>query len=840
LREEPRFLINVFFICTDSVNSCIKKDLMKILRKYKLHFRLIILLAAACGLYLFRDTASEINRTTERLYYSLSAGTNPDTNIVIIHISQNDIQSLNGWPLKRSYYALLINKLKALKCRKIGLEVFLSEKVTSQSLYNDLLINEIKQADNVVLSSVLSSYIARSQSAELLLPSPKSKLPALVTGHINYYEKEGIHIPLMFLSAQNNEPAFSLSLLDPESITTKLPSIMKVNFFSSWQSFRHYSLLEIYDLMETGSAELNNFKGKIVLVGVSSPQIAQIAFTPFDDNIPGVAIHAFAIDNIVHNRYIRNNYLSFSAFIIILLITALILFGLKSNVLLKYFIAFSVFAIIGLILFRVFYIELQYSLFILPIICLFIFDGLLQIYEQNLYYRNAVNETELLRLTLSKKESQLGQLQKELDISGENSDHQLIEKISSLKHDIETLKLQQFDQQAAAQEQVNGIQNFLGIVYNSKIMSNIVDLIKRAAPENATVLITGESGTGKELVAKAIHQLSKRNDKKFVAVNCAALSDTLLESELFGHVKGAFTNAIANKTGRFEAAHKGTIFLDEIGETTENFQVKLLRILQSGEYEKVGSSETSKVDVRVVAATNKSPENLIREKKFREDLYYRLNIIRIELPPLRERMEDIEALTRYFLSKEKENINISAAALIQLKNSSWKGNVRELESVIKRAAIFARSSGRQIIKISDLPEVLTEIDKFSLESLILESLREKKFSHSSINETAEELGNLNRTIVSENFRGIVFSTFCDMNFDLEKTIKKIADSDDPKAVEKVKSKVNTFLNNVEKDVRQVNSRDFDLVRLNLISKYKNLPQKFHKYLDDVIRFYISK
>lgn len=812
---------------------------MNIVRKYKIHFRLIILLLSASALFIFRDTASSINSSTEWLYYTVTGNETPDTNIVIIHISQNDIQSLNGWPLKRSYYALLINKLNSLNCRKIGIEVFLSDKMASQALYNDLLNEEIKNSHNVVLSSVLSSYSSSAQSAELLLPAPKAKLPELRTGHINYYEKEGIHIPLMFMSAQNDEPAFSLALLDPEKINKSLPSIIKINFFTSWHRFRNYSLMEIFDLFESGSPELKTLKDKTVLIGVSSSQIAQTTATPFDKSIPGVAIHSFAADNIIHNRYLRHNYLSFSAFIIIILLTAIILFALKSKVLLRYIITFAVLALTGLILFRFFYIELQYSLLILPMILLFIFDGLLLLHERSLYLEGMINETELLKTALNKKESQLERLQKELNISGENSDEQLVEKISSLKQDIETLKIQQSDQMEAAVDNiVSDTQNFMGIIYKSSVMGQIADTIKRAAPVDATVLITGESGTGKELAARALHQLSKRKDQSFIAVNCAALSESLLESELFGHVKGAFTNAIADKTGRFEAANNGTIFLDEVGETSENFQVKLLRILQSGEYEKVGSSETRKVNVRIVAATNKNPEALIKERKFREDLFYRLNIIRIELPPLRERKEDIEPLVSYFLSEEKENIGISAAALNQLKTSSWKGNVRELQSVIQRAAIFARSSDRKMIRISDLPEGLTDIDKFGLDSLIIESLREKQFSHSSITETAEELGNLSRTIVSENFRGVVLRTFSETGFNVESTIEKVAGSNDEKTTVKVRAKVETFLHNIEKDIHQISSRDFIEVRQKLSSKYKNLPSKFHASLDEIIKYYI--
>ena len=341
------------------------------------------------------------------------------------------------------------------------------------------------------------------------------------------------------------------------------------------------------------------------------------------------------------------------------------------------------------------------------------------------------------------------------------------------------------------------------------------------------------------MVAQAIHSLSKRSSENFIAVNCAALTDTLLESELFGHVKGAFTNAIADKKGRFEVADKGTIFLDEIGETSENFQTKLLRVLQTGEFDKVGSSQMLRSDVRVIAATNKNLTELVKQRQFREDLYYRLNVFMIEVPSLRSRKEDIEVLANHFLVAEESDFNLSKAVLDRLNENDWKGNVRELESVIKRAVIFAKSDGRNIIKLSDLPEELIKHDKSNLEQLILDSLREKKFSHSSINETAKELGGLSRTIIAENFRGIFFKTYVQNEFNLKAAISRISRSDDKGVYEKVESKVTTYLSNLEKDLKKIEIRDFDRIKITFSSKYKNLPQKYHKYLDEVIQHLIA-
>ena len=337
------------------------------------------------------------------------------------------------------------------------------------------------------------------------------------------------------------------------------------------------------------------------------------------------------------------------------------------------------------------------------------------------------------------------------------------------------------------------------------------------------------------MVANAIHAISSRKNKNFVAVNCGALSDTLLESELFGHVKGAFTGAVSDKIGRFEAADKGTIFLDEIAETSENFQVKLLRVIQSGNFEKVGSSKTRHADVRIIAATNKQPDKLVKEKKFREDLYYRLNVIKIELPPLRERKEDVEILTGHFLKKENSGITLSKAAADALNRYEWKGNVRELEAVIKRAVIFANAAGRSMIQLADLTDEIVKGSKYNFEDLVIESLRNKGFSRSSIIETSKELGNVSRTLISENFRGYALKCFVENNFDTEKSVDIISASGDDRVKEKVRSKLLTFLKNIETDINKLDSKNFEEVKTELNSKYKNLPHKFHFFLDEIIK-----
>jgi len=243
-----------------------------------------------------------------------------------------------------------------------------------------------------------------------------------------------------------------------------------------------------------------------------------------------------------------------------------------------------------------------------------------------------------------------------------------------------------------------------GLIATSAEMAQVLDLVARVAPTDATVLIRGESGTGKEIIAKALHHASPRAGRRFVAINCGALPEPLLESEIFGHVKGAFTGAGANKKGLFEEAHGGTLFLDEIGEMTPGLQVKLLRAFQSGEVRPVGSTQVITVDARVVAATNRDLEPMIRQGLFREDLFYRLNVIPIVLPPLRERREDIPLLAEHFLARFAQRqgrvLRLSVGATERLLRYAWPGNVRELENAMERLAILARD---ETIEPGDLP-----------------------------------------------------------------------------------------------------------------------------------------
>ncbi|MCB9503402.1 MAG: sigma-54-dependent Fis family transcriptional regulator [Deferribacteres bacterium] len=301
-------------------------------------------------------------------------------------------------------------------------------------------------------------------------------------------------------------------------------------------------------------------------------------------------------------------------------------------------------------------------------------------------------------------------------------------------------------------------QHFSQIIGRSQEMQRIYSLVKRVASANSPVLILGESGTGKELIAHAIHNNSERKEKPFIKVNCAALAENLLESELFGHEKGAFTNAIRQKPGRFEIAANGTIFLDEIGEISPALQVKLLRVLQEKEFERVGGTDTLPMNARIIAATNLDLEQEIRNKNFREDLYYRLNVVSIHLPPLHQRADDIPELINHFIRKYSEetgkNIDgITPQATKCLLNYSWPGNIRELENIIERAIVLTATTQ---IDVDDLPahlmqsfdeSLLTELAEDDLTKNIEE--HEKKLIFKALLETK---GNISRAAARLNIK----------------------------------------------------------------------------------------
>jgi two-component system response regulator AtoC len=337
------------------------------------------------------------------------------------------------------------------------------------------------------------------------------------------------------------------------------------------------------------------------------------------------------------------------------------------------------------------------------------------------------------------------------------------------------VKMQQLVSEVATlREELDSENDYVdSLVGNSRHMQDIFKIIGKVADSDITVLLQGESGTGKEIVARAIHNNSRRSTRPFIKINCAAIPEHLMESELFGHEKGAFTGAFNQKPGKFELAHNGTVFLDEIGELSQSTQVKLLHVLQERDFERVGGTKSIKVDVRILTATNRDLKKLVQEGKFREDLYYRINVINIEMPPLRERKDDVPLLFNYFLKKFSRQYNkkitgVSPAAIALIEEFNWPGNVRELKNVCQQAVVMSRGSvilpddiplGDKVAKFNagnlegalinigkntDLKEIVANVEK----QVILRALQEHKWNRQ---ETARAL-NLNRRSLYEKMK----------------------------------------------------------------------------------------
>jgi len=819
-----------------------------------------------------------------------------DSSILVVYFDEGDIRSLGGMPLKRSYYALLISTLNALGARAIGFDIVFSEPSIDYPEHDEVLISVVREAGNVVLGGYFKSLGTETEESEdaqawerfsyenggagclggknFVGPFPELRSAARHVGHGNLTAPSRDQVPLFVRYGSDLLPALSFELLalakgidrrdvtiTPEMVTARSSDEtysltldngqLTLNYpgaLSSVQTLPALQLLKAYDAKRQGAVpgiSLDIVREKIVLVGIIAEGRSSFLPTPFTTQFPALAVHAVAVSNMLQRTYLRFTPDGLTYLL-------LMLFGLfavagtrmrRESLGIGLIVGLMGVYIAGSILcFSVWNVVLPVARPVFVLLCTSVV--LLLVKHQAVRRTLAALERQQEELThrLAEKERHLKLLENELFDSEQHrrsgSAAPLLDEIRKYKREIQRLSAQVADLRAyeAPPAVRRGVEVFEGIVYRSDSpMAAVVDFIKKIAPNDAGVLILGESGTGKELAARAIHRLSPRKDYPFIAVNCGALSETLLESELFGHERGAFTGAVKEKLGRFELANGGTIFLDEVGETTDAFQVKLLRVLQEGEFERVGGTATVKVNVRVLAATNKDLKRAVAEKKFREDLYYRLSTLTVQLPSLRERVEDIPVLVEHLIASERPDMRVSANVMETLRMYEWKGNVRELQSVIKRAMILAHSENRDIIRLRDLPPEIVAVAQgvIDLEEQIVDSLREKKFSRSAIAETASELGGLNRGTVAEYFRGYCFKMFCENNFDIDSTTRAIAQSAEDDVQSKLRKKILEYLSNAVEFVE--NDKPLEQVLASSRPKFKNLPQRYHPYLEEILR-----
>jgi DNA-binding NtrC family response regulator/CHASE2 domain-containing sensor protein len=867
-------------------------------RKYLIVTALCILLVVL--FQIFSSPVKKLDESLQNTLYRIRGALPADTNVVIMYFDNDDITSLGGGTLQRMYYARLIDVLAKCNVAAIGIEPFFGEKNIEYPEQDNLLAATAVASGRVVLSSYFRLVTEESKPAssnsvtdlegygpvdssplhgtQLQLPFSDLIHAAAGIGFTNDTQGSVAHLPLLISAGDRLIPVLSLEVLRVASqagrtdvnigsgkitlpakgrmlrIPINANGTTSLNFPGPLSSFRRYRCIEVirsFQFRQLGvapSVDLASLENKIVLVSIIGEGRGKFFETPFDLQFPSIAIHATFIDNALNGRFQSDlSPLAGS----LLLPVALALLSILSVHRFGYARGGAIVAALALSYLFVAYLLMAMTNLILPIVVPLVL--LIVAWFTPLLYDYFLVEKDVKRLESEKEgvegrlresELKLQLLEKELldqqTPQGTARGMELIEEIKRYKEEIKTLSSQVSDMVRfdAAPSRTDKAM-FEGIVYDSGgRMQEVVDLVGKIAASEANILILGESGTGKELIAKAIHNLSNRKGKVFVAVNCGALTETLLESELFGHEKGSFTGAVKDKVGRFEYANGGTIFLDEVAETSEAFQVKLLRVVQSGEFERVGSTIARKTDARIVAATNKSLREMVSEKRFREDLYYRLNVFSVELPPLRERKGDIPLLAEHFAKQEEGSLSLSSTVVDAFLQYRWAGNVRELQSAITRAGIMARSDGRTLIQLRDIPEEIAAAAKgeVDIEDQILEILRSKKFSRSSISETAEELGGLNRGTVAEYFRGICFNHFFESSWNHEKAVELISRSDDPEIRDRVQKKLREYLANVIEGLPP--GQDFGLARKSLRPKYKNLPQRYHTILDEVIRAYL--
>ena len=825
--------------------------------------------------------------------YELRGETPADSNIVILTIDNDAIKTL-GWPVRRNFYALMIHALAELKPKAIGMEIMFEDQKLGYgefAEYDTLLARMTHEAGTVVLPAYFDAIGPTMTDTtplphgvpvyprlhgdfptgvRLHLPFPALLASAAGIGHVNFSGDDGSALPPVVATKAGSVPAFALELfrvatgtsrndvwwkddiilLDHEGRERHIPvtssGTVPLYFPGSLKSFTHYAFLDVlrsYDAARHGGREIlpvESLQGKIVLVGVVAEGRSEFRSTPVGARTPTIVIHATFLDNALRNRF----PIVASAFWSVLLIAAV-----------TYLSCFM-----GLSLSRPMNIAAGV---LIPVVVLgagalvFLGEGLL-LAEAGMIVGSIVGSTvslvvrwrgegkqvetlsaekEEILTRLHDREAKVALLEQELldmrEQPTRTRSDELLDEIRKYKAEIHDLATQANDMEefpAAGGE--DHIDNFEGIVHaTTGVLKPVVDFVKKIASSEAPVLILGESGTGKELVARAIHARSRRATGPFVAVNCGALAEGLLESELFGHEKGAFTGAVRDKMGRFELADKGTIFLDEIGEVSEAFQLKLLRVLQAGEFERVGGTKTMKVDVRVVAATNKDLREEVARKRFREDLYYRINVLTISLPPLRERSTDIEILVRHVLAREGGAITVSKGVMEILQSHTWPGNVRELEGTLRRAVLLARADDRTMIVARDLPDDLASALRGTVPvaDRVMELVRLRGFSRSAVSDAALELGGLNRGTVAEYLRGEFLKIFVEAEFDKERTVQHVALSNDDQILARVRKRLEEYLANIVPAVDR--SQPWEKSLASLKPKMKNLPQRYHECVE---------
>jgi len=799
--------------------------------------------------------------------------------IVVIAIGDDDVRRLDGWPITRDYYSYAVYALQECGAGAIGLDVFFSGPDKRYPRYDSTMADFLVSAGNVVLPMFFSDLNDQQfERSGVKGIQPNFSIPvingaAIASGFSNLGRDPVIYkVPLVVNCGEASCYSFAVQLYrvycrqrypsenhgpDADSDKTDREYLQDLNrdgyIYINYPDFQDYqpdygfvNFLQLF----RNNPEALDLKGKIAVIINTVTGVCQLKSTPGNDRLPASLIHVAVVDNLIKRNWLHV-LPSYWGWLIILIIGLVPLAGSikRAPVQNKLYVLIIPLAYVAICLFSFLFLQLVLPLiyplisFTLGLSVYIIVTGTAGQYEKR------GRQAQLDEL-LGVKEEQL-----------ESARYQV--KILNDKFKQESVKSRQTSEQVTAQKQLiadlekelSDLQTYRtpqkkpmiidreGVVYAADSrMKSVIETALKVSNDDIPVLILGETGTGKELVARIIHDHSIRKKAPFIAINCGALPENLLESELFGHEKGSFTGATSLRKGRFELAHGGTVFLDEVTETSPAFQTRLLRILQESTFERVGGQNIIATDIRIIAATNKDIQKMIASEKFRADLFYRLNGFQIILPPLRERVDDLPLLVSFFLKKHDytDISGFSTQAMHRMQQYKWPGNVRELENCVRRAAVMAQSEGRSMIQEDDLPPDLKMIDGSEplqfvhkpLEDQILELLRSFEFSRAAIAQTANLLGNRDRGTITEYFKGICFKYIVMADMNISEAARQIAGSTDELRNRNVRQKITDYLMNLK------NYQDLPpqakIPAGEQAPPFRGLPKKYHQYLDQIL------
>jgi transcriptional regulator with PAS, ATPase and Fis domain/CHASE2 domain-containing sensor protein len=641
---------------------------------------------------------------------------------------------------------------------------------------------------------------------------------------------------------------------------------MLINYAGKWGTFPHYSFASLITEEPTKIAKIN-LQGKLILItGVLDGR--DIKSIPLENIYPGGGILTNIANTILTRNFIQKPGQTFELLLILLLclITTWIFISRKYSwhmvgvgILICSFLAVNM---------ALFFNGLVLEIFA-PIFSIFLTALITATFKANKEKtkvgklsadrENLKNQILKIERLLEDKSQELERIQKLIPIKQEQISSKPDEasqpsaELNELENDYETITAEKINLEQIIDKLNDDFRSFpdeelseqlteecrqMGIITQNKEVLKSFQILQQYASATTPILILGESGTGKELFAKAVHHFSPRKNKQFIGVNIGAIPNELIESELFGHAKGAFSGAIATTRGVFENAHRGTLFLDEIGDASKNIQIKMLRALEEKEIQRVGERDIIKIDTRIISATNKNLREEVANGNFREDLYYRLNVLKIMLPPLRERKDDIELLANYFMKIFREEhgfdnlTGYSQGAIHKLQAYSWPGNIRELRNIIDGAVLKTQKGliTEHDIVLDDIYESKTQIFTSYNEDMFLGSLRKNRFD---INQTKSEL-NITRNTVTLKFKGICFESLVKNNFDVDHTANAIAGEDSLK--EGVLKKITEYYENLIKSIKNHENAN-EAIREYI--KSSRIPVQYNPVLEQIIRHYFG-